>query len=90
MNVAVNGVELLRHRPGNDFLQATLLLFCSLAKRRATAEALHSCGITEHIVIALGASYGEKAKEADHTAWRLSLRLYDLMLRTLQMRFVTV
>jgi len=73
---------------GSDILQATLLLFCSMAKRRATAEVLHSCGLTEHLVIALGASYAEKAKEVDLVAWRLSLRLYDSMLRTLQIRFL--
>ena len=72
---------------GDDFLQATLLLFCSMAKRSATAEALQACGVTEHLVIALSFSYSEKAKEEDLIGWRLSLRLYDSLLRTMQMRF---
>ena len=72
---------------GDEFLQATLLLFCSMAKRQSTAEALHSCGITEQLVIALSFSYSEKAKEGDLVAWRLALRLYDSMLRTMQMRY---
>ena len=57
-----------------------------MAKRPATAEALHACGVTEHLVIALSFSYSEKAKEEDLIGWRLALRLYDSLLRTLQMR----